>query len=214
MVGANEELVQGLRRGVDTRARRVVYFWGGAATGKTHLLEACCAQAAVVRRRVAYVPLGAARECAPQLLEGLAQLDLICIDDTDAIAGERTSEEALFHLFNRSEASGSSLLLAAGRSPASGGYHLPELASRLASGLVFRVRPLSDEQRMVALQLHAGDRGIDLSPEVASYILHRYSRDMRELVRLLQRLDRIALAAQRRLTVPFVRTVVEAPSSV
>ena len=71
-----------------------------------------------------------------------------------------------------------------------------------------------DEQRMVALQLHAGDRGIDLSPEVASYILHRYSRDMRELMRLLQRLDRIALAAQRRLTVPFVRTVVEAPSSV
>ncbi len=212
VAGDNDELVQALRGAIDSRPRRVVYFWGGVATGKTHLLEACCAEVAGRQRRVVYVPLGAARECEPRLLEGLAQYAYVCVDDTDTIAGERAWEEALFHLFNRCEGAGSSLFMAARRSPSAAGFRLPELASRLASGLVFRVRPLSDGQRMAALRLHAGDRGIDLPVEVASYILHHYSRDMSELVRLLERLDRTALAAQRRLTVPFVRSSVESSS--
>ncbi|HKJ77017.1 MAG TPA: DnaA/Hda family protein, partial [Gammaproteobacteria bacterium] len=82
---------------------------------------------------------------------------------------------------------------------------LPDLVSRLGWGLIFHVRPLSDEQMIDALQLRARQRGLDLPADVARYLLRHYRRDMTSLASLLERLDHASLVAQRRLTIPFVK---------
>ena len=50
-------------------------------------------------------------------------------------------------------------------------------------------------------------RGLELPPETGRYLLNHYRRDMASLCALLDELDLASLAAQRRLTIPFVKGI-------
>jgi DnaA family protein len=181
-----------------------VYLWGAAGTGKSHLLQGLCHQFAAAGGAPVYLPLGE-EQLAPEVCDGLETMPLICLDDIQAIAGDSEWETALFHLYNRIRDAGSRLLVAATAPPGGLGIMLPDLRSRLGWGPVFHLQPLSDDEKVEALILRARARGIDLSADVARYLMRRYRRDTHGLFDLLDRLDRASLAAQRRLTIPFVR---------
>lgn len=186
----------------------VVYLWGSSGSGKSHLLEACCGAPSMHGRPVAYLPLGGV-QVAPEMLSGLAEIQLLCIDDVDRVAGDRAWEEALFHLYNQAEQSACPIVLAAGNPPRASAWRLPDLASRLSAAVVWRLRALDDGDRREALQLHARERGFGLSDEVVTFVMKRLRRDMVSLSAFLERLDRSSLAAQRRITVPFVKELLE-----
>ena len=159
-------------------------------------------------RPVAYLPLGGA-QVAPEMLSGLAEIQLLCIDDVDRVAGDSRWEEALFHLYNQAEQSACPIVLAAGVAPRAPAWRLPDLVSRLSAAVVWRLRALDDGERREALQLHARERGFILSDEVVTFVMKRLRRDMVSLSAFLERLDRSSLAAQRRITVPFVKGLLE-----
>jgi len=210
LAGRNHEAVE-RARGVVTAPGSTphdwLYFWGEPGTGKTHLLEAVCHAAAAARQTPLYLSF---RECAaltPAVLEGIERLAPVCLDDLDAIAGNGEWERALFALYERMRATGGRLLVAARLNPASLGIGLKDLATRLGAGLVYQLQPLTDAEKITALGLRAGRRGFDLGEEVARYLLARYPRDTRSLFALLDRLDSATLAAQHRLTIPFLKTL-------
>ena len=212
--GPNRELVDhlvravaGLGAGTPVRAATWVYLWGEAGSGKSHLLEAACRAAQTRDRTAAYVPLRERATLTPALLEDLDQAALVCVDDIDAVAGDADWERALFALYERLRARGGLLLVAGRVAPAGLGIHLPDLASRLAAGHVYALQPLADADKSAALRARARSRGLEMGEEVAAYLLARYPRDLHSLFALLERLDAAALAAQRRLTIPFVRAV-------
>jgi DnaA family protein len=101
------------------------------------------------------------------------------------------------------------MVLAASVAPRTPSWRLPDLASRLTAAVVWRLRTLDDHERREALQLHARERGFALSDEVVTFVMKRLRRDMVSLSAFLERLDRSSLAAQRRITVPFVKTLLE-----
>jgi DnaA family protein len=185
-----------------------VYLWGKAGVGKSHLLQAACRRTGEAGRPAAYLPLGQA-DLRPEILEGLEGLALIAVDDIEARAGDEAWEAALFHLYNRLRQAHTPLLMSAAAPPQELSLRLPDLASRLSWGLVFQLKSLADEDRLAALRHRARGRGLMLPPEVGWFLLHRYPRDMAALFSLLDRLDAASLAAQRRLTVPFVKSVLE-----
>jgi DnaA family protein len=203
--GRNAEAVAWLRDGF--AAGQGVYLWGGAGTGKTHLLQAVCRAAAERGEPVVYLSLRQRAELAPAVLEGLEALALVCIDDVDAIAADPAWETALFHLYNRVRERGGRIAVAGAAAPRNLGLGLPDLATRLGWGLVFQLHPLTDAEKAQALRLRARARGMAMPEAVAHYLLQRHARDLTALFGLLERLDRASLAAQRRLTVPFVREV-------
>jgi DnaA family protein len=194
-------------------ASRNVYLWGDTGTGKSHLLHAACAAAADAGRRAALVPLAQSHRLAPALLEDLEDLDLVCIDDLDAIAGQPAWEQPLFHLFNRMREAPRPLVFAARTSPAGCAIALPDLKSRLGWDLVFRLAPLQEAERFAALRGRAQMRGMKITDEVLNYLSRRIPRDMHSLFAWLERLDRESLAAGKRLTVPFVRDLLERGST-
>lgn len=208
VAGGNAGALSVLRDLLSARQGGVVYLWGGAGTGKSHLLEACCNDASMRDRRVAYIPLGDPT-LEPLMLHGLADIELLCIDDVDRVAGDRQWEEALFNLYNQVELAASPMVLTASVAPRTPAWKLADLASRLTAGVVWRLRALDDGARREALKLHAAERGFDLADEVVTYVMKRHRRDMSSLFAFLDRLDRSSLAAQRRVTVPFVKTLLD-----
>jgi len=188
-------------------AEPFIYVWGTEGSGKSHLLQAACHAVTEQGGQAIYLPLSEAG-LAPSMLEGLEGMALVCLDDLDAIAGKPEWEQALFHLYNRLRDSGNRLLAAGRASPSGMGLRLADLTSRLSWGPVFQLSPLDDSGKAAALQQRAANRGMHMPQEVAAYLLQRAPRDMHALFALLERLDEVSLAAQRKLTIPFVRELI------
>jgi DnaA family protein len=184
------------------------WLWGAAATGKTHLLQAVCEEAG---DESSYVPLRMFAGTSPEILEGLANRALICIDDIHLVAGNPEWEHALFVLYNQVLATEGGLIVAANAAPRSAGFALADLESRLSQLPIFQIQPLGDDETRQALQLRASQRGLDLPDDTAQFLLSRSRRDMASLYSVLDKLDDEALRAQRRLTIPFVKDVLEQP---
>lgn len=208
VTGENAQLVSVLKD--NARDERFVLLWGSSGVGKTHLLQSLCHWAAANGAASAYLPLKERNQLLPEMLEGLETLSLIAIDDVDAIAGDVSWERALFNLYNAiRETPNCRLILSASVPFTNLDIQLPDLKSRLGWGLVFQVQSLSDEQKIAALMQRAEGRGFDLPADVGRYLLRHCRRDMAGLFALLAQLDRESLAVQRRLTIPFVKQVIE-----
>lgn len=206
----NAEAVDCLRRALDSMAaarhdERVIYLWGPSGSGRTHLLQAACHRAQEGALAFAYVPFGEVANLAPTLLDGLESAPLVCLDDLQTIASAGAWEEAVFALAERLRAREGLLIAAANAAPTHLRLTLPDLVTRLTWGPVYPLQPLADDEKLAALQLRASRLGLELPPDVARYVLARYPRDMSSLFAWLDRVDRQSLAAQRKLTIPFVR---------
>ena len=207
---ANAELLDAVRRVAARRTPERVLIVGDAGSGKSHLLEAACAAASAGGDAVAFAPMRDWRSQRVDAVRGLGRAELVCIDDVDAIAGDRAWEEALFALVEDSASRSTRMLVSAVATPSNVPFALADLRSRLSAATLYRLRELDDESRAKALRRHAGGRGIEIPDEVVGYVLTRYRRDMTSLMALLDRLDHHSMASQRRLTVPFVRDLIEA----
>lgn len=122
-------------------------------------------------------------------------------DDAD----RTQSEEALFHAWNAAMEERRPLLMTARSMPADWNIALPDLRSRLAATPRVQIRP-PDDALLEALFLKLWrDRGIDLAPEVASYVLTRIERSFESAARAVDLIDRAAMAEQRPITIPLAR---------
>jgi len=202
---ANHQLIAELRQCASNQGEHFIYFHGHSGTGKSHCLQAVCHLATEQQLQAAYLPMRDIKSMPVDVLEGLEQLDVVCIDDIDAIAGDHEWETAIFNLYNRIRDNSGYLLVSANSKVEELGIGLKDLQSRLVWGLVFKIESLDDTALAKALQSRAKVRGMDLPDEVAAYILKRSARDTKVLFALLEKLDHESLAAQRKLTIPFVK---------
>lgn len=185
-----------------------VWLHGPPASGKTHLLQASCVRWSERGSASAYLPM---RDLVdrPEVLLGFGELAFVAIDDIDLLAGSAEWERGLFRLHQELEERGGRLLVASSLMPATAGFKLKDLASRLNGGLVLTLQTLSDEEQQQALRLRAQLRGFELPEDTVQFLQRRLPRDMESLCAFLDQLDEASLAAQRKLTVPFVRQVLE-----
>lgn len=205
MMGSAGELRDsGLALGVEF----AVYLWGPSGSGKSHLAQACCRQFVEAGRRTMYLPLAELTNYPPrEVLLDLEYNDLLCIDDIDVISGRGEWQQALFDLYNRARDSACRLVFVGRNSPGNSNIALADLESRLAAATGFALPAYTDQERAAILNFRAERQGLSLPREVVHYLLSRMPRDMSALIECLRQLDREALAGQRRLTVPFVKTV-------
>ena len=206
--GENTLLQQQLHRSLEASGDRLLYLWGMAGSGKSHLLQACCQAMGQQYQSAIYLPLHTLKDWGADVIEGLDEQSLICVDDIDAIAKDATWEEAIFHLYNRVRDQEKSLLIISGKvPPAQLAIQLPDLRSRLSWGLVMQLHELNDEDKIKTLQSHAFKRGLKLPNNVVQFLISRCGRNMHDLYALLDKLDEASLIAQRKITIPFVKDI-------
>jgi DnaA family protein len=179
--GGNAELHHALEAVVrGNPAERVMYLWGESGAGKTHLARAF--ESAIAGRR-----------------------GLRVIDGVERLADEE--QGALFNDFV--DQAFAFLLVTATVAPRDLAIRR-DLATRLATGLTYRVLPLTDAEKSAALAAHAKSRGFALSAEVSAYLLTHTRRDMGSLIAALDTLDRYSLETGRPITVPLLKTAIQA----
>jgi len=200
----NIHLIEALQQLAEGSGEHFIYMHGRVGAGRSHLLQACCHAANASQRSAMYLPLSDVA-LSPSILDSIEHIDVICIDDIDAVLGVRKWEEALFHCYNRIRQTGASLVMAAQCAPLQLNCILPDLQSRLAWGLTFVVNELAEQQRLQALRMRAANRGLHVSDDVGLFLLRHYARDTQRLFDALEQLDRASLQAKRRLTIPFVK---------
>lgn len=194
-------------RALATGSGEGLYLVGPAGAGKTHLALATCAASEGGGRRAAYLPLKSACGRLRDALEALDEATLVALDGLEAVAGERDDEVALFDFHNRARAAGTGLLYVAQAAPDALPLCLPDLRSRLAQCARVLLSPPDEARRRAVLGERARRRGLTLEPAALDWLLRRAGRDLAGLTAVLDRLDQASLAAQRRLTVPFLRQV-------
>ncbi|MEX2352606.1 MAG: DnaA regulatory inactivator Hda [Gammaproteobacteria bacterium] len=209
--GPNRQVVDYLLNVLGSGEGAYIYLWGEEGTGKSHLLQAACTLSASAGNKVIYIPLRQKSEIAPPLLQGVESLDLVCVDDVDQIAGEPEWEVALFNLYNHLIADARQLIVSARSSPAGLAIRLPDLKSRLGAGTTWHLAGLDERDRLQALQQRARTRGFELPDEVIDYLSRRVARDMHSLFTWLDRMDEATLASKKKLSVPFVRDLLNSP---
>lgn len=205
--GPNAAALEAVQRAAAGGDEPVLYLHGPAASGKTHLLKSAWRTAHERGCGAGYLPLDEALMLDPGLIEGWGSLALVAVDAFERIAGYGAWERALFRLAEELR-EGGGCLLAAGRLPPDHlGLALPDLASRLSWGPVYGLAPLADPDLAALAVRLAKVRGLELPEAVAQFLVRRLARDPAVLSDAVARLDEAALAAQRRLTIPFVSSV-------
>jgi DnaA family protein len=206
--GRNVQAVDHLSRVARGHSAGATWLCGPPGSGKSHLLQAVCVQASETMR-AGYFPLAQLGTLGVGVLEGLPQLDCLCLDDLDVVTGNADWERTLFGILREIEERGARLVAGGATPPALVRWGLADLGSRFAASTVFQLRALDEDEQRDALKLRAHTRGFELPDETARWLQRRFPRDMRTLYELLDALDEAALIAQRRLTVPFIRTVLQ-----
>ena len=182
--GRNSECLATLRALPDqlqagSRApHRFVYVWGPAGAGKTHLAAA---------------------------LEACAIPQLTVVDDCHLLTA--AAQQQLFHQFDTIAQSADRALVVFGNTPPARLPVMPELASRLAWGIVFALEPLGDDDLAAAMQRAAHERGLSLGSDVPAYLLTHTRRDIASLKTIIARLDRLSLQQKRPVTLPMLRSL-------
>jgi DnaA family protein len=194
VVGRNREaysVVSGLLGGSQPAGARVVYLWGEKGSGKTHLLAALTAVAH--GGFTAGVPADDSQAAGGYVIDDVEDLD-------------ETAQQALFNLMNRLQMNGGALVATGSTAPRDLALRR-DLASRLGSGLVFQLQPLSEQERADALRVHARTRGFALRDDVIGYLLRHARRDMATLMSTLDALDAYSIETGREITLPLLKEV-------
>ena len=202
--GSSQQLAKFL---LQESGQQFVCLVGNSGSGLSHLLQASCQIGPFDRSGDAiYLPLDTLKEYQPQsVFEGLQAASMVCLDDLQAVADNDEWQVALFNFFNECKQSGTKLIFSSHLLLEDLGIRLPDLLSRLQSGLIHGLTDFGDDDLRRLLQFRSNLRGMYLSDEVAKFLLTRLSRETKTLIDALELLDNASLREQRRLTTPFVK---------
>jgi len=206
--GPNQAALQHLQLWASSDKRSPVpsYLWGEGGSGKTHLLRAV--QATLRDQGDSVGWMDASVEEPPAFNESWR---VAILDDVHLYTA--VQQQAAFNWFvNATTPSDGQQrwVLAAGRVPPSDLTLREDLRTRLGWGHIFQLQVLNESERRAVLRQQADDRGVFLSDDVMDFMLSRFSRDLSSLIQLLDQLDGYALQTKRAITIPLIKSMLEA----
>ncbi len=206
--GDNQDLLKLINLITNIDISHSLYLWGESGTGKSHLLQAACKQAADNELHVAYIPLKQFEELSAEMLHDLGELDLVCVDDIEFVAGQREWQQGLTWLYNELRDNQHSMIISGNKSPTNIYLEIEDLKSRLGWDQIAQIKSPDDDLKIEILKQKANARSFELTDEVIEFLIRRVDRDLGSLITVLDKIDHASLAAKRKVTIPFVKELI------
>lgn len=165
---------------------------GTQGSGKTHLAH--------VWQLRSSAGLVAASALTDRTVAALADGGALVVEDIDRGIAE---ERALFHLLNRARESKLAVLLTSRVAPGELEFAIPDLRSRMRALPFVEVQPPDEALLKSVLVKLFADRQLSVEPPVIEYLSLRMERSMGAANRLVDTIDRLALAMHRKVTKPL-----------
>ena len=227
IVGTSNEFAHAASIAVANNPGKVynpLFIYGNSGLGKTHLLMAICnvIHCNDPELRVAYVcgdeftnrVISAIRNgTMDEVRDEYKNVGLFLMDDVQYIAGKRSTQEEFFSIFNAIYRTGGQIVITADRPPIDMSILDDRLRTRLEGGLMADVQPPDIETRSAIIRSKAAQLGMQLSPEVESYIAENITSNVRQLEGVVKRLtayreilnDNISIASVKRAIKDVIR---------
>ncbi len=201
----SDYIIQQISSFFDETGESLIGLYGGADSGKTHLLNACAHYA---RHREITFNLFDALQLQisdPTHFSEFPLGSVIAIDNIDLLAGSKNWEKQLYQLINRVKMNELRLIFTTSHQPRDVSFKLPDLKSRLMWGLLVSLPNPDDKQVELILIARARLLGLDIGDDVVKYLLTHFSRKLSEQMKLLYQLDHASMTSKRKVTIPLVR---------
>ena len=169
-----------------------IVLYGIKKTGKTYLLQSLCNYYADKNKHSLFIPLAEVTSLETSIFDSIESMDIICIDDLDAIKGFHEWEIAMFNLINNSLISGCRLVFGASQNPASINFSLSDLDSRIRKINSTEVFPINNENLHKAIKKISQFRSIRLGDKELNYLITYTERSIDSLINILNKLDSIS----------------------
>jgi len=196
LAGANVEAITGLRTMAGPApaysGEHVIYLWGESGVGKSHLLQAWASA-----NDVDFFSSGPLPE---------ADTAELAVDDVEQLTPQ--DQVRLFSILNSARENGGRVV-AAGTLPPAQLAIRPDLATRLAQGLVFRLQTLTDTDKALALAERAEAQGMHLSDDLIRYMLVHCRRDLPHLLATVDALDALSISKKRPVSLPLLKELLQ-----
>ena len=176
------------------------------SNGKSYLLQAICNDFSNSNNSTIYIPMQKAINLEPSILEGINDLNLICLDDIDLINNQRDWELALFNLINECYEKDCFLLL-------SGSIDklevIPDLISRIKKMEILRLKAIDDDELFRATQAISKNLNIEISDKNMNYLINNSRRDIKTVFRTLSQLEKESLERKKSIGLNLIKEVIQ-----
>ncbi len=185
-----------------------IVLYGIKKTGKTYLLQSLCNYYADKNKLSLFIPLAEVTSLETSIFDSIESMDIICIDDLDAIKGFPEWEIALFNLINNSLISGCRLVFGTSQNPASINFSLSDLDSRIRKINSTEVFPINNENLHKAIKKISQFRSIRLGDKELNYLITYTERSIDSLINILNKLDDLSIEQKRKITIPLIKEII------
>lgn len=178
-----------------------IYLWGPSAVGKTHILIATIKKFLNLNKEVIDLSFIDDNDTFD-----LGSIDLFFLDDIDRADGK--IQNNLFNIFNMSENENAAIFIT-GNLPPNQMSLRPDLRTRISQCLVLNLKELEDEEKKDVLLKRSYFMGINMKLEIIDYLVKNYNRNMHELIKLIEIIDKESIIQKKRITIPFIKSFME-----
>ena len=175
------------------------------SNGKSYLLQAICNDFSNSDNSSIYIPMQEAINLEPSILEGISELNLICIDDADLINKRIEWQIALFNLINECYEKECFLLLSGSINKLEA---IPDLVTRIKKMETLRLEAINDDELLEATQAISKNLNIEISDKNMNYLINNSKRDIKTIFRTLSQLERESLERKKSIGLNLIKEVI------
>ena len=198
------QILKNILLGFDKRVQIFIDDLG--SNGKSYLLQAICNDFSNSNNSSIYIPMQEAINLDPSILEGVSELNLICIDDIDLINKRREWEIALFNLINECYEKECFLLLSGSINKLEA---IPDLVSRIKKMETLRLEAINDDELLEATKAISKNLNIEISDKNMNYLINNSKRDIKTIFRTLSQLEKESLERKKSIGLNLIKEFIQ-----
>ena len=176
------------------------------SNGKSYLLQAICNDFSNSHNSSIYIPMKEAINLDPSILQGVSQLNLICIDDIELINNYGKWQIALFNLINECYEKQSILLLSGSINKLEA---IPDLVSRIKKMEILKLEAINDDELLKATKAISKNLNIEISHKNMNYLINNSKRDIKTIFRTLSQLEKESLERKKSIGLSLIKEVIQ-----